>query len=205
MSLLVGLTGGMGSGKTLSANIFNDFGAHILDADLICRKLVEPGQPALKEICDNFSENILDNSGNLNRKKLAHLIFHAPQKKKILENILHPRVFAFEREKYKIICENDPKALVIVDAALLIESGNYLNMDKVVVVNTEEKNQIKRILARGEWTRDEILIRISNQMPSKEKILYADFILENSSDEFDLRNKVKDLYAKLSIMAANNC
>ena len=204
MSLLVGLTGGMGTGKTLAASIFKELGAHILDADLICRKLVEPGQPALKEISECFGENILNKSRNLDRKKLAQVIFNDPDKKKILENILHPKVFAFEKDKYKFICKNNPNALVIIDAALLIESGNYKNMDKVVVVNTDEKTQMERILARGEWHKDEILSRINNQMPSKEKNRYADFILDNSSDKFQLRNQVESLYAKLTILAAKN-
>ena len=203
MSLLVGLTGGMGTGKTLAASIFKELGAHILDADMICRKLVEPGQPALKEISEFFGENILDKSRNLDRKKLAQVIFNDPDKKKILENILHPKVFAFEKEKYKNICKNNPNALVIIDAALLIESGNYKNMDKVVVISTDENKQIERILARGGLHKDEIVSRINNQMPSHEKKRYADFILDNSADKFQLRNQVEGLYAKLNVLAKN--
>ena len=202
MSLLVGLTGGMGTGKTLAASIFKELGAHILDADLICRKLVEPGQPALKEISECFGENILDKSRNLDRKKLAQIIFNDPHKKKILENILHPKVFSFEIDKYKNICKLNPSALVIIDAALIIESGNYKNMDKVVVVSADEKKQLERILARGGWGKDEIISRLNNQMPSKEKKRYADFILDNSSDKFQLRNQVEGLYAKLTLLAA---
>ena len=204
MSLLVGLTGGMGTGKTLVASIFKELGAHILDADLICRKLVEPGQPALKEISEYFGDNIFDKTRSLDRKKLAQVIFNDPDKKKILENILHPKVFAFEKDEYKIICKKNPNALVIIDAALLIESGNYKDMDKVVVINTNEKYQMERILARGGWRKDEIVSRRNNQMPSKEKKRYADFILDNSSDKFQLRNQVEGLYAKLTILAAKN-
>ena len=202
MSLLVGLTGGMGTGKTLVASIFKELGAHILDADLICRKLVEPGQPALKEISECFGDNILDQYRNLDRKKLAQIIFNDPDKKKDLENILHPKVFAFEKDKYNNICKINPSALVIIDAALLIESGNYKNMDKVVVVNTDEKNQVERILARGGLRKDEIVSRINNQMQSKEKKRYADYILDNSSDKLQLRTQVECLYAKLTIFAA---
>ena len=201
LSLLVGLTGGMGSGKTLSASIFKELGAYILDADLICRKLVEPGQPALKEISEYFSENTIDESGTLDRKKIAQTIFNIPLKKKILENILLPRVFEFERKEFSLICNNNSKALVIVDAALLIESGNYKNMDKVVVVSADEKNQIERILARGGLSRNEIVSRIKNQMPDIEKILYAEFILKNISDKIQLRNQVIDLHAKLALLA----
>ena len=201
MSLLVGITGGMGSGKTLTASIFHECGAHILDADAICRKLVEVGQPALKEISERFGKNIINEFGKLDRKKLAQVIFGDLKKKKELENILHPRVFEFEKLEYKNICQRDPKALVIIDAALLIESGNYMKMDKVIVVNTDRKTQIERVIDRTGWDRDEVVARIDNQMPIKEKIKYADFILDNFSDKISLRKKVKDLYEKLSFMA----
>ena len=202
MSLLVGITGGMGSGKTLTASIFHECGAHILDADAICRKLVEVGQPALKEISERFGKNIINEFGKLDRKKLAQVIFGDLKKKKELENILHPRVFKFEKQEYKDICQKNPKALVIIDAALLIESGNYMTMDKVIVVNADRKSQIKRVMGRTGWDRDEVVARINNQMPIKEKIKYADFVLDNFANEDFLRKKVKELYKKLSFMAA---
>jgi dephospho-CoA kinase len=204
LSLLVGLTGGMGSGKTLAASFFKDLGAFILDADLICRKLVEPGQPALKEIEDTFGKEIFSTSGNLDRRRLADLVFDDPEKKQSLENILHPRVFEFERLEYEAIQMEHPNAIVIVDAALLIESGNYKKMDKVIVLNSDEKNRINRILARSELSKDEITARIKNQMPSEEKVRYADFVLENSSDKDNLRSKVKDIHAKLALLATEN-
>ena len=202
MSLLVGLTGGMGSGKTLSASFFKDLGAFILDADLICRKLVEPGQAAWKEIEAVFGKEIFTESGNLDRRKLADIIFGDSEKKQTLEDILHPKVFEFERLEYDAIRKEHPNALVIVDAALLIESGNYKKMDKVIVVNSDEKNRISRILARSELSRDEIADRIKNQMPSDEKVRYADFVLENSLDKGNLLSKVKEIHTKLALLAA---
>ncbi len=204
LSLLVGLTGGMGSGKTLAASFFENLGAFVLDADLICRKLVEPGQPAWREISDTFGEKIFNTSGNLDRKALADIIFNDPDKKRTLENILHPKVFELERLEYEAIRKEHPHAVVIVDAALLIESGNYKKMDKVIVVNSDEKSRINRILARSEMNLDEITARIKNQMPSAEKVRYADFVLENSLDKDNLRSQVKDIYAKLALLAAEN-
>lgn len=204
MSLLTGITGGMGSGKTLVASIFFEFGAHILDADAICRKLVEPGQPALKEISEYFGKNIIDEFGNLDRKKLAQIIFFDPKKKKALEKILHPRVFEVENLEYKNICQQHPKALVIIDAALLIESGNYKKMDKIIVVNTDKKTQIERVLARSGLDHNEVVARIDSQMPISEKIKYADFVLDNSLDKISLTKKVKNLHIELSILAAEN-
>ena len=201
LSLLVGLTGGMGSGKTLSASFFKDLGAFVLDADLICRKLVEPEQPAWRKISDIFGKEVFTASGNLDRKRLANIIFKNPQKKGILEGILHPKVFEIEELKYEAIRKEHPNAVVIVDAALLIESGNYKKMDKVIVVNSDEKNRIDRIIARSQMSEDEVITRINNQMPSEEKVRYADFILENLLDKDSLRSNVIDIYTKLALLA----
>ena len=201
LSLLVGLTGGMGTGKTLAASFFKELGAFVLDADLICRKLVEPEQPACREISENFGKEVFTASGNLDRKRLANIIFKNPQKKGILEGILHPKIFEIEELKYEAIRKEHPNAVVIVDAALLIESGNYKKMDKVIVVNSDEKNRIDRIIARTQMSQDEVITRIKNQMPSEEKVRYADFILENSLDKDNLRSKVKDIHARLSLLA----
>jgi dephospho-CoA kinase len=201
LSLLVGLTGGMGSGKTLTASFFKELGAFVLDADLICRNLVEPEQPACREISENFGKEVFTASGNLDRKRLANIIFKNPQKKEILEGILHPKVFEIEELKYEAIRKKHPNAVVILDAALLIESGNYKKMDKVIVVNSDEKNRIDRIIARSKMSQDEVTNRINNQMPSEEKIRYADFILENSLDKDSLRSNVIDMYTKLALLA----
>jgi dephospho-CoA kinase len=204
LSLLVGLTGGMGSGKTLAASFFKDLGGFILDADLICRKLVEPEQPAWSEISNTFGEEVFTTSGILDRKRLADIIFDDPEKKRILEDILHPKVFELEKMKYEAIRKEHSNAVVIVDAALLIESGNYKKMDKVIVITSDEKIRIKRILARSDISKEEATARIKNQMPSEEKVRYADFVLENLLDKDNLRSKVKDIHVKLSLLAKEN-
>ena len=204
MSLLVGLTGGMGSGKTLASSFFHELGAYIIDADIICRKLVEPGQPTLKEITDSFGEDIIDKSGNLNRKELGQLVFCDPNQREKLENILHPKVFECEKLEYNAICKINPKALVIVDAALLIESGNHREMDRVIVINSDEKIRIQRILSRGKWNKNEVVARLKNQMSSTEKIKYADFVLDNNRDKMHLKEQVEILYANLCLLASEN-
>lgn len=187
----------MGSGKSLAAKFFAEQGAHIIDADQLSRELVLPGQPALKEIVDIFGELILDSSGNLNRETLAKIIFEDTEKKYALEAILHPKVIAREQEKYLSISASDPSAIVIVDAALLIESGNYKNVDKVIVVQCREEQQVQRILSRGSQSYDQAVARINNQMSFEEKSKYADYFLDNQSQPEDLRQKVQKIYAKL--------
>lgn len=197
MSLLVGLTGGMGSGKSLAAKFFSEQGAHIIDADQISRDLVRPGQPALNEIVITFGDSILGSDGNLNREKLAKVIFEDSEKKSKLEAILHPKVIVKEQEEYLNICASNPSAIVIIDAALLIESGNYKNVDKVIVVQSGEDQQIQRIISRGTQNYEQAIARIKNQMSFEEKSRYADYILDNQSRPEDLKKNVKELYAKL--------
>jgi dephospho-CoA kinase len=197
LSILVGLTGGMGSGKSLAAKFFAEQGAHIIDADQLSRELVRPGHPALKEIVDAFGEDILEPSGNLDREALAKIIFDDTENKSSLEAILHPKVIVREQEKYLSISASYPSAIVIVDTALLIESGNYKNVDKVIVVQSREEQQVQRILSRGFQSYDQAIARIKNQMSFEEKSKYADYILDNQSQEEDLRQKVQEIYAKL--------
>ena len=197
MSLLVGLTGGIGSGKSLAASFFKELGAHIIDADQLSRDLVHPGQTALKEIVNYFGKNILDPTGNLDRRKLAKIVFQDPGKKSILEGILHPKIFKKEQEVFIEICTKDPLAIVIIDAALLIESGNYKHVNKVIVVRSSEESQIQRILSRNAVSFDEAVARIKNQMSLEEKYKYADFILDNNMQQEDLLQKVQELYPKL--------
>jgi dephospho-CoA kinase len=204
LSLLVGLTGGIGSGKTLAASFFTGLGGFVLDADLTCKKLVVPGQPAWREISNIFGEEIFTTSGDLDRKRLADIVFDDPEKKRILEDILHPKVFEFERIQYEAIRKKYSNAVVIIDAALLIESGNYKKMDKIIVVTSDEKTRINRILARSDISKEEATARIKNQMPTEEKVRYADFVLENLLDKDSLRSKVKDIHEKLSLLAKEN-
>ena len=197
MSLLVGLTGGIGSGKSLAASFFKELGAHIIDADQLSRDLVHPGQTALKEIVNYFGKNILDPTGNLDRGKLAKIVFQDPGKKSILEGILHPKIFKKEQEVFIEICTKDPFAIVIIDAALLIESGNYKHVNKVIVVRSSEESQIQRILSRNAVSFDEAVARIKNQMSLEEKIKYADFILDNNMQQEDLKHEVQELFPQL--------
>ena len=197
MSLLVGLTGGIGSGKSLAASFFKELGAHIIDADQLSRDLVHPGQTALKEIVNYFGKNILDSTGDPNRRKLAKIVFQDSKKKSVLEEILHPKIFKKEQEVFLKICTKDPLAIVIIDAALLIESGNYKHVNKVIVVRSSEESQIQRILSRNAVSFDEAVARIKNQMSLEEKIKYADFILDNNMQQEDLKHKVQELFPQL--------
>ena len=197
MSVLVGLTGCMGAGKSLAASFFLEQGAYIIDADAICRQLVEPGKPAWKEIFDMFGSEYFNADDSLKRKKLAALIFENNNKRIALEAILHHRVIVEEKNKYHSYQKKYPNAVVIIDAALLIESGNHKITDRIIVINSNEELQIQRVIKRSTESRESVKKRLDQQMPLEEKLKYADYILYNESDQKYLKTQVFDLYLEL--------
>ena len=197
MSVLVGLTGCMGAGKSLAASFFLEQGAYIIDADEICRQLVKPGKPAWKEIFDTFGSAYFNPDDSLKRKKLADLIFENNNKRIALEEILHPRVIVEEKVRYHSYQKINTNAVVIIDAALLIESGNHKTTDRVIVIRSNEELQIQRVIKRSAESRQSIKKRLEQQMPLEEKLKYADYILYNESDQKYLKKQVLFLYLEL--------
>lgn len=197
MGLIVGLTGSMGSGKTTAASLFKDLGASVIDADAICRELVLPNQLAWKEITHTFGNAVLKEDKTIDRIKLADIVFNDKTQKALLENILHPKVIDEEMRLCGEIFKINPQAIVVIDAALLIESGNYKKVDKVIVVTCDPESLICRAIKRSSLTREEAILRIQNQMPQEEKIKKADYILQNDGNQEDFRTKVQKLYAEL--------
>ncbi len=201
MALLAGLTGGMGSGKTTVGKLFQSLGAYVLDADEICRSLVEPGKPAWQETVDLLGNGVLRDDQTLDRRKVADIVFNDPEKKKALEAILHPRVMEEEQTIYKDILKDDPGALVIIDAALLIESENYRKVDKVIVIACDKKTQLHRIMAKNTFSREDAQRRLQQQMPLEEKIKFADYVLYNDLGLPELEEKVEALFHQLKQLA----
>ncbi len=197
MSLLVGLTGGMGSGKSLAASYFKALGAQMIDADRISRELVAPGKPAWKEIIEEFGSNVLNPDQTLNRKQIAAIVFNDESKRKKLEDIIHPRVIVEERRLYEKYRQKNSRVLAVIDAALLIESGNYKNVDKVVVVQCGKEEQIRRVMERDGTARSEVENRLNSQMPLEEKVVFGDYILRNDDTRESLKSQVGELYRNL--------
>ena len=197
MSLLVGLTGGMGSGKSLAASYFKALGAQIIDADRISRELVAPGKPAWKEIIEEFGSNVLNPDQTLNRKQIAAIVFNDESKRKKLEDIIHPRVIVEERRLYEKYRQKNSRVLAVIDAALLIESGNYKNVDKVIVVQCGKEEQIRRVMERDGTARSEVENRLNSQMPLEEKVVFGDYILRNDDTRESLKSQVGELYRNL--------
>ena len=178
--ILVGLTGGIESGKSTASSIFKELGAYIIDADVLAREIVEPLKPAWKDVVKNFGKGILNKDNSINRKKLAEIVFNNKKKREMLNAIVHPRVLKRAKEIEREIAKKDPEAVIIFDAALLIESGAYKKMDKNIVVYADEDVQVKRLMKRDGLTKDEAIKRIEAQMPLREKVRFADYIIDGN-------------------------
>ena len=177
--MIVGLTGGIATGKSLVSAEIKRLGATVIDADVIAREIVEPGKPAYSEIVETFGERVLNPDRTLNRKALGDIVFCDREELGKLNRITHPRIRQRIREEIARAGENE---LVVVDIALLIEMGFRDEVDSVIVVWADEERQIERMLRRNGLTREEALLRLSCQIPVKEKLGYADYVIENNGD-----------------------
>ena len=201
MSILIGLTGNIGSGKSLAASYFKELGTYIIDADLISRQLVVPHQPAWEEIVDKFGNEYLNPDKTLNRSKLAVEVFQSDKKRHALEVILHHRVIAEEKKIYSDHQKIDPEAVVIIDSALLIESQNYKNVDKVIIVQSTQELQIQRVMNRDGESRASVKNRLKSQMSLEQKLNYADYVIDNTSSRDQLKSQVYRLYTEFKSLA----
>lgn len=196
--MVIGLTGGIAVGKTLVSNELKRLGAHIIDADIIAREIVEPGSPALAEIVAEFGAGMLKADGTLDRKALARIVFSDKEKLRILNGITHPRII--ERTKALIdeirSAHKDP--LIVVDAAVLIEAGIHASVDEVVVVQISGEEQMRRLIARDNLTDDEARSRVASQLPLKEKAVHADYVIDNSGDREATLKRVQGLFLSLT-------
>lgn len=195
--LLAGLTGGIASGKNSVAAILKGLGAKVIDADFLSRELVEKGMPAWQSIVDSFGPDIIKADGSLNRKALGEIVFADEEKRELLNSILHPRIMEEEKRRIGLIKKDAPDSIIIVNAALLIESGNYKEMDKVIVLSSDEDIVIKRLALRDGLSPGESRLRIKAQSSISEKTKCADFILENNGTKEELKDKAVKLYGDL--------
>jgi len=195
--LKVGLTGGIATGKSFVLDALQELGCDVLDSDRTAREVVEPGQPAFDEIVENFGRDVIGKDGNLDRAKLGAVVFTDAGKREKLNSIVHPKVYEAQARWMAEAESRNPQTIAIIDAALLIETGSYRRFDKLVVVYCEPEIQLARLMARNNLTREEALARISSQMPSDEKLKYADFTINTSLGFEDTRQQVESLYEQL--------
>ncbi len=182
--LKLGLTGGIACGKTYVTNVLRELGCEVIDADQIARAVVEPGQPAYQDIVRVFGPENLQADGTIDRAKLSAIIFADAARRAEMNAIVHPRVHEAQRKWMEEVSARNPAAIAVVDAALMIESGGYRHFDKVIVVHCSPEIQLARLMARNSLSQEEAVKRIAAQMPTSEKLTYADYAID-TSDGFD--------------------
>lgn len=195
--LLVGLTGGIATGKSTVSMMFAHLGAKIVDADLLAREVVMPGQPAHAEIVREFGPDVLQEDGSLDRKRLGAIVFADSTKRKRLEEITHPAIYRRQQRILSVYDEEGFQGIVIWDAALLIESGSARGMDRVVVVVADPATEFERLMKRDGFAQEEARRRIASQMPLAEKVKVADYVIDNSGTRAETERRVREVYRAL--------
>lgn len=193
---IVGLTGGIGSGKSTVAGFFAELGIPIVDADRVAREVVEPGTEGLAEVVAFFGDEVLDRNGSLDRAKLGERVFEDGEARKKLESILHPRIAALSTQRLAALAsEGHPYA--IYEAALLVENRSQRMMSALIVVAVDEVTQRARVQARGGLDADAVRARIASQLPLAEKVRVADFVIENNGSLDETRRRVVEVHQLL--------
>ena len=195
--LKIGLTGGIGSGKSSVSELFGDWGSYIFDADSVAKKILNNNETAQSEIIAEFGTDILDGSNSIDKQKLARVAFQDENHQLRLNTIIHPYVFSEIDSKFDIILAKKEHDIFVVDAALIYESGADTHMDYVIVVTSHLRLRTQRVMERGGLTRDEFLDRVDLQWPDEDKVHMADFVIHNNGTEKDLFEESKKVFNSL--------
>ncbi|WP_022793111.1 dephospho-CoA kinase [Marinococcus halotolerans] len=196
--MVIGLTGGIASGKSLVADALREQGLPVIDADVISREVVEPGEPALEQIIEHFGPEILQFDGTLDRKKLGSVIFNDTEKRQVLNQIIHPAV------RQRMITKRDDLVRegnehVVLDIPLLLENNLSFMVDRVIVVYVNETTQKRRLVERDGRGEEDAAARIKSQMPLEEKRELADAVIDNSGTEKETKTQVNELLEQWKI------
>jgi len=199
MALIVGLTGGIGSGKSTVTKMFKDLGAKIIDADKLGHSVILPHKPAWEKIVKIFGKDILQNDLTIDREKLGKIVFANQPLLKKLNEITHPEITKIIKKEIDSVKNKtyNQKKILIIDAALIYEAKIDRLIDKIIVVYIDEDEQIKRLIKRNNLSKDEALQRIKSQMPMKEKVKMADYVIDNSSSLDKTKKQVEKIWKSL--------
>lgn len=194
--IIVGVTGGFGTGKSTVAKMFGRLGAVMISADKIAHDVIMPGEVIYKKVISLFGVSILNRDKTIDRKKLGRIVFNDRKSLKLLNNLIHPEVIKRIKEIVKKKSRRSG-AIFIVDVPLLIEAGLLNMVDKLIVVTADRKTQIKRCMERMNLTRADVIKRIRNQMPLSKKRLLADFIIDNNGSFNSTKKKVEKVWEEI--------
>lgn len=193
--LLVGVTGGLGAGKSTVARMLGDRGGVVVDADVLARQALEPGTRAFKEVCDLFGDEVLTPQGEIDRAALAEKVFADEEKRRALESITHPEVF---RKLAGIVeAHQGTNAVVVFDAPLILETGFDQALDVLVVVTAPEEEQVARVVRERGMSSEDARARIAAQVDAEQRAARADVVLANNGGLEPLERQVEELWERL--------
>ena len=195
--LKIGLTGGIGCGKSLVSTFFSKWGAYIFDADKEAKKILKENETAQSEIIAEFGTDVLGINNKIDKKKLSRIAFQDEYHQLRINTTIHPYIFREIDAQFDKINKNGKHNLFVLDAALIYESGADAHMDYVIVVTSRMGLRTERVMQRGGLTREEFLQRVDLQWPDKDKIHLADFVIQNNSTESSVKQEAKIIYDKL--------
>jgi dephospho-CoA kinase len=195
--LRVGLTGGLASGKSLVGRALADLGCLLIQADELGRQVEEPDGEAYEGIVNEFGTEIVTPEGAIDRRRLAALVFHDPERLKRLNALVHPPVKARERRLQEDFARRRPDGIAVTEAAILVETGTYHEYDRLIVAICQPEQQIERAMARDGLTREQVLERVGRQMPLEEKRKYADYVIDTSGSKEDTLVQTRAVYNSL--------
>jgi len=193
----VGLTGGIASGKSTVSQFLKNEGAFIVDADKIVHKLLRQKKEVIEAIIEHFGKQVVNASGEIDRKGLGEIIFHHPDQRVALNRIVHPYVFEKSESEKKRISDRHPTAVIVFDAALLIETYAYQKMDWTLLVYVDRKTQINRLIKRDHLTQEDAERRIKAQMPIDDKIALVNEVIDNKYPRHEVEKIVHQSYLRL--------
>ena len=194
---LVGLTGGIASGKSTVSRQLAELGCRLIDADVLAREVVAPGEPAWRAIVEEFGRDVAGPDGQLDRKRLGALVFADPARRKVLEAITHPAIMARRQAILDAWAAEGFDGLVVLDIPLLVEIGAVAHFDRVILVYAEREVQLERLMARDGFDRAEAERRVASQMPLVEKVRHAHYVVDSSGAREETAAQVRAVHAAL--------
>ena len=201
--LVIGLTGGIASGKSTISDMLRELGAAVIDADIVSRDVVSQGSNAYNRIIESFGDDILLEDGEINRKQLGNIVFSDEEKLKLLNEITHPEIIENVNAMIDVF-KKQQKKVVVVDAAILIEMGLNKHVDCVWLVLANRNTQLKRVMERDQLSSEDAWNRINAQMSNEERLQYADATIDTTHPVDEVRDRVKELWFSLQSGEINN-
>ncbi|MEP6540240.1 MAG: dephospho-CoA kinase [Bryobacteraceae bacterium] len=195
--LRVGLTGGLASGKSFVGRILAELGCTVIQADALGHEALLAGGCAYDAVVAEFGRDILDSSDQIDRRKLAALVFDFPERLKRLNELVHPCVYQMEDDLAAAAFQKDPAGIVVVEAAILIETGSYKRYNRLIVAVCTEKQQVERAMKRDGFTLEEVKARLSRQMPLADKQKFADYVIDTSSTKENTIQQTRQVFESL--------